>query len=112
MLAESGIGWIPAVLERMDWQYDNEFRGLGLGLQPSEYWHRQMYATFQWDRVGMHLLPFLGADHVMYASDFPHPDGTWPDSQEIVATHMEHLDVRDRQKVVCGNAARVYGLSL
>jgi predicted TIM-barrel fold metal-dependent hydrolase len=108
VLGESGIGWIPSLLERMDWQYDNEFSGLGLELRPSEYWHRQIYATFQWDGVGMHLLDFLGEDHVMYASDFPHPDGTWPDSREVVTRHMGHLAEGTRGKVVHDNAARLY----
>jgi uncharacterized protein len=111
VLGESGVGWIPSMLERMDFQYDNEFRALGLELKPSEYWHRQMYATFQWDGVGMHLLDFLGEDHVMYASDYPHPDGTWPDSPRVIARHMAHLDASTRAKVVGGNAARLYKIA-
>jgi predicted TIM-barrel fold metal-dependent hydrolase len=108
VLAESGIGWIPSMLERMDWQYANEFSAIGLELKPSEYWRRQMYATFQWDSVGMHLLEFLGADRVMYASDYPHPDGTWPDSRQVAEQHMAHLAPDDRKRVLHDNAADVY----
>jgi predicted TIM-barrel fold metal-dependent hydrolase len=111
VLGESGVGWIPSLLERMDWQYENEFQGLGLKLKPSEYWRRQMYATFQWDNVGMHLLDFLGSDRVMYASDYPHPDGTWPDSEQVADLHMSHLDLACRRNVLHDNAARVYKLT-
>jgi uncharacterized protein len=110
VLGESGIGWIPSLLERMDWQYANEFTGLGLQLTPSEYWDRQIYATFQSDRVGMQLIDVLGEDHVLYASDYPHPDGTWPDSQQIIDEQMSHLSDAALQKVIYGNAARLYHL--
>jgi predicted TIM-barrel fold metal-dependent hydrolase len=108
VLGESGIGWIPSLLERMDWQYENEFTGIGLAHKPSEYWSRQMYATFQSDLVGMHLLDFLGEDRVMYASDYPHPDGTWPDSASIIKSQMAHLSESTRHKLVHDNAASLY----
>jgi predicted TIM-barrel fold metal-dependent hydrolase len=111
VLGESGIGWIPSLLERMDWQYDNEFRHLGLKLKPSDYWHRQMYATFQCDSVGMHLLDFLGEDNVMYASDYPHPDGTWPDTRTFVDKQMGLLSEATKRKILHDNAARLYHLS-
>jgi predicted TIM-barrel fold metal-dependent hydrolase len=110
VLGESGVGWIPALLERMDWQYDNEFRHLGLQLKPSEYWHRQMAATFQLDRVGMQLLDFLGEDNVMYASDYPHPDGTWPDTRTFVDDQLRHLPDATKRKLLHGNVARIYNL--
>lgn len=111
VLGESGIGWIPSLLERMDWQYDNEFTSLGLLLKPSEYWSRQMFATFQSDRVGMHLLEFLGDDRVMYASDYPHPDGTWPDSRQVIAAQMSHLSDSTKRRILHDNAAQLYHLA-
>jgi uncharacterized protein len=111
VMGESGIGWIPSLLERMDFQYDNEFRELDLALCPSEYWSRQIYATFQWDRVGLRNIDLLGSDHVMYASDYPHPDGTWPDSRQIVELHMGHLDDASRANVLHDNAARLYRIA-
>jgi predicted TIM-barrel fold metal-dependent hydrolase len=94
----------------MDWQYDNEFRHLGLQLKPSEYWHRQMAATFQLDRVGMQLLDFLGEDNVMYASDYPHPDGTWPDTRTFVDDQLRHLSEPTRHKLLHTNVARIYNV--
>jgi predicted TIM-barrel fold metal-dependent hydrolase len=56
------------------------------------------------------LLDELGADKVMWGSDFPHPDGVWPDSREYIARELGHLPADVRRKVVCENAGRLYGL--
>ena len=48
---ESGCGWIPYALDRMDFEYEDRFRDL-MKLKPSEYWRRQCRATFQFDRIG------------------------------------------------------------
>src|SRR5881396_611782 len=49
---ESGIGWIPYALDRMDFEWEDRFRDLGLTMKPSDYWRRQCKATFQFDRIG------------------------------------------------------------
>jgi predicted TIM-barrel fold metal-dependent hydrolase len=109
VLGEGGIGWIPYILDRMDLEWEDQFGDLGLSLRPSEYWHRQCKATFQSDKVGLKLLEELGEDNVMWASDFPHPDGIWPDSREYIERELGHLPERVRRKIVCENAGRLYG---
>src|SRR5207245_770684 len=81
-------------------------------LPPSEYWKRQCWATYQTDPIGIKLLDELGADRIMWGSDFPHPDGVWPDSREYVQREMGHLPADVRRKIVCENAARLYGFEL
>ena len=49
-----------------------------------------------------------GEDNIMWGSDFPHPDGVWPDSQEFIEREVGHLPEAVRQKVVCDNAKRLY----
>ena len=112
VIGESGLGWIPYVLERMDYEWEDQFRGLELKMRPSEYWRRQMYATFQLDETGIAMLDRIGEDNVMWGSDFPHPDGVWPDSQEMIERQLGHLPAETRRKLVCDNAARVYGFSV
>jgi uncharacterized protein len=108
VLAESGIGWIPSMLERLDYEIDNEFEGLGLQLKPSEYWHRHMFATFSNDEAGLGLLHRLGDDRVMFASDYPHPDGVWPDSRYYLQRAELLLPESSRRKVTWQNAADLY----
>ncbi|MEE2664249.1 MAG: amidohydrolase family protein [Myxococcota bacterium] len=109
VMGESGLGWIPYVLERMDYEWQDQFRNLPLSMPPSAYWRRQMLATYQQDEVGIENLERIGIENVMWGSDFPHPDGVWPDSQEHLARQLGGLAPEVRHKIVFANAARVYG---
>ncbi|NKB60402.1 MAG: amidohydrolase family protein [Alphaproteobacteria bacterium] len=112
VIGESGIGWIPYVLEHMDFEWEDQFKDLTLKMKPSDYWHRQCKATYQSDNIGLRLLDVLGEENVMWGSDFPHPDGVWPDSQEFLEREVGHLPEATRRKVICENAAKLYGFPL
>jgi predicted TIM-barrel fold metal-dependent hydrolase len=112
VLGEAGIGWIPYILWRMDGEWEDQFKDLSLTMPPSAYWRRQCWATYQTDPVGIKLVDELGADRIMWGSDFPHPDGIWPDSREYVARELGHLPDAVRRQIVCENAARLYGFPL
>ena len=109
VIGESGIGWIPYLLEHMDLEWQDQFQDLTLKMKPSEYWRGQCKATYQSDKVGIKLLAELGEDNIMWGSDFPHPDGIWPDSQEFIVNELGHLPPGQKKKIVCDNAARLYG---
>jgi predicted TIM-barrel fold metal-dependent hydrolase len=111
VIGESGIGWIPYILDHMDLEWEDQFKDLDLKMKPSEYWRRQCYATYQSDRIGIKLLDEIGEDNIMWGSDFPHPDGIWPDSQKYILRELGHLPSVTRHKIVCGNAARLYGFA-
>src|SRR5437773_237950 len=108
----TGIGWIPYILWRMDAEWEDQFKDLSLTMPPSEYWKRQCWATYQTDPIGIKLIDELGVDKIMWGSDFPHPDGVWPDSREYVQRELGHLPADVRRKIVCENAARLYGFEL
>ena len=80
---ESGIGWIPYALDRMDFEWEDRFRDLGLTMKPSDYWRRQCKGTFQFDRIGTKLIDDMGVETLMWGSDYPHGDGVWPESVEV-----------------------------
>jgi len=108
VIGEAGIGWIPYVINRMDAEWEDQFKELDLKMPPSGYWRRQCYATYQTDPIGTKLVDDIGEDNIMWASDFPHPDGIWPDSQEYIERELGHLPAATRKKIVCDNAARLY----
>jgi predicted TIM-barrel fold metal-dependent hydrolase len=110
VIGEAGIGWIPYVLQHMDLEWEDQFKDLDLKMKPSEYWYRQCYATYQTDPIGIKLIEDLGVDNLMWGSDFPHPDGIWPDSQEFIKRELGHLPDAIRRKVVRDNAAKLYRL--
>ena len=111
VIGESGIGWIPYVLEHMDLEWEEQFKDLTLKMKPSEYWRRQCRATYQSDPVGLRLIDLLGEDTIMWGSDFPHPDGVWPDSQAFIDQELAGVPEAIRRKLVCDNAAQLYGFA-
>ena len=92
----------------MDLEWEEQFRDLELTMKPSDYWHRNCHATFQCDPAGLKLIDRLGAENVMWALDFPHPDGVWPDSLETIRKEFTEVSNSVRQKIVCDNALRLY----
>jgi predicted TIM-barrel fold metal-dependent hydrolase len=118
VLAEIGIGWLPYMLERMDDTYrkfldapDYWHGSLALTMPPSAYFHRQIWATFQSDLAGMRLLDVLGEDRVMWASDYPHADSTWPDSRKAIEENFGAVSAPARRRILCDNARALYGLA-
>jgi predicted TIM-barrel fold metal-dependent hydrolase len=107
---ESGIGWLPYVLDRMDFEWEDRFHDLGLTMRPSEYWRRQCKATFQFDRIGTRLIDDIGVETLMWGSDYPHGDGVWPDSAKYIAEQFGHLPPAVTHQITCENARRFYGL--
>jgi predicted TIM-barrel fold metal-dependent hydrolase len=119
VLAETGIGWLPYMLQRMDdayarfldaEEYWRKHGGLRLTRRPSEYFKRQVWATFQTDQVGLRLVDVIGADRVMWASDYPHADSTWPDSQQAIEENFKDIEPPTRRRILCDNARELYGL--
>jgi predicted TIM-barrel fold metal-dependent hydrolase len=107
---ESGIGWVPYALDRMDFEWEDRFRDLGLTMKPSDYWRRQCKATFQFDRIGTKLIDDMGVETLMWGSDYPHGDGVWPESSKYIEEQFGHLPAEITRKIVCENAGRFYGL--
>lgn len=119
VLAETGIGWLPYMLERLDDTYDKfldapEFwkrvGGMAITMEPSRYFKRQVWATFQTDRAGLRLLDLLGDDRVMWASDYPHADSTWPESRKAIEDNFKDVPAGSRRRILCDNARTLYGL--
>jgi predicted TIM-barrel fold metal-dependent hydrolase len=114
VLVECEIGWLPFIVQQWD-TYFQRFQkadDLPITLLPSEYFKRQVYATFVNDPVGAHNLAWWGEDNCMWSSDFPHPVTFWPKSRELVARHLGYLSPEARAKVLSGNAKKVYGEAL
>jgi predicted TIM-barrel fold metal-dependent hydrolase len=109
VMGECDISWIPHFLSRMDYMVSAREHGTGLPMLPSEYWHRQCYATFQNDRVGMDMIKYLGEDNVMWGNDYPHPDGVWPISQDVIRETMSEISDEVRTKITHDNVAKLYG---
>jgi predicted TIM-barrel fold metal-dependent hydrolase len=111
---ENEIGWMPFWLG----QCDKAFRRhrpnepLAIDKAPSEYFHRQVYATFFNDHVGGRLFSWWGADNCMWSNDYPHQNSTWPNSREVINRDMGSLPAADRKKLLFSNVEKLYNLKL
>lgn len=109
---ESGGGWAPFWLERLDEQSET-FGGFcpDMPLRPSEYFARQCAISFEVDETTLPaLLPFVGRDRVVWGSDYPHHDATFPGAVAALRRTLAPLDVAAQARVLGGNARRIYGL--
>lgn len=113
VLAESGVGWLPYFLKRMDleWESLREKLDYATKLPPSDLFRRQVMATFEEEALGAQLIPMLGADSCMWASDYPHTDSTFPNSLHAIEEALGALSAEDRRKVTATNCARLYGFA-
>ena len=111
VLAEADTGWLPWLLARVDRGHERYARqnGIHTELKPSEYFHRNFSAAFIMDRVGVFTREFTGVDNLMWSSDYPHTDSTWPRSRESIEHDFAGVPDADRVKMTCTNAARLYG---
>ena len=99
VLAESGVGWLPYFLARMDLEWRNLRDKLDMAptIPPSELFRRQVYATFEEEALAERVIPLVGADSCMWASDYPHTDSTFPNSRRAIAETFDALPPQDRQ---------------
>jgi len=112
VLGESGIGWLPYMLERLDDTYEERLADdLKLKLPPSAYFKRQMYATFQKDFHGVRAMAEIAPDNVMWGSDYPHRDGTWPFSQKAIEEQFRGIAPAIQSKMLWDNVRRVYRIT-
>ena len=113
VLVECGIGWIPYFLERMD-QTFNKHRFWTKSViteKPSFYWYRQGHATFIQDLAGVAERHRAGLRNIMWSTDYPHSDSTWPKSREALTEHFKNVPDDERRLIAGGNAAKLYGLN-
>jgi hypothetical protein len=84
--------------------------GMNLPELPSHYWRQNMFATFEEDEFGIKNRYEIGVENLCWATDYPHPDCTWPESQQVIHTHFDDVPVDEMRLMVGGNAARIYNL--
>jgi uncharacterized protein len=112
---ESGVGWIPFILETLDYEMsENAPDELAqLKKMPSEYFRTNLYATF-WFENNRNKLPELidavGEDSILFETDFPHPTCLYPNPLQTVEAKMATLAPEVRNKIYGENARKLYRL--
>ena len=111
VFAETGLGWVSSVLEACDCEWEKRHLWTeGILTRPSDLFRRQIYVDFWFETVGIQLRDCIGIDNILWESDFPHITSTYPHSWDAVEHSLKGVSASDREKVLFGNAARLYRL--
>jgi predicted TIM-barrel fold metal-dependent hydrolase len=107
---EGQLGWIPFTQYYLDhvWEKHRHWTKSTLEERPSFYFQRQVYATFMEDPVGLRERDLIGVDNIMWSSDYPHSETTWPNSQKLTREWMSDFPEAERRKILHENAERLY----
>jgi uncharacterized protein len=110
---ESGGGWIAPWLDRMDRHFDDQgFNDSGLKTRPSEIFQKQCWISFEPVEGSLKVLAdYVGPNKIMWATDYPHPDGFFPGAPKMIAKQLEGLSAETKQGVMAGGAMGFYGLN-
>ena len=111
---EQDVSWAPYFMFRMDTTYRDRhfqatyrFKG---DMLPSDFMRSNVYHSFQEDGLGIRLRDIIGVDKIMWGSDYPHTESTFPRSQEILAEILDGVPEEEKAMIVGGNCAKLYGL--
>ncbi|HZT87021.1 MAG TPA: amidohydrolase family protein [Stellaceae bacterium] len=112
-IVEFELAWAPHLLTTMDYTY-RERTGEALyrfknGMLPSDFFHRNVVLSFQEDAIGIRLRDVIGTDNMMWGSDYPHSESTFPESRRILSEILAGVPEEEQAKIAAKNTARVYG---
>ena len=111
-IVEFELAWVPHLLSSMDYTYrerhEEALYRFKDGWRPSDFFHRNVFLSFQEDEVGIRLRDIIGVDNMMWGSDYPHSESTFPQSRQILAQILAGVPDEDYAKIVGGNTARLY----
>ena len=113
VVGEFNAGWIAHWLDRVDQGLlrEHRFRSKDFtGERPHEVWRRQFYATIEDDRPAVLTREIIGLDNLMWGSDYPHVDSTWPCSTEVLDEIFEGVPDADRNRITHQNVKNLYGI--
>jgi predicted TIM-barrel fold metal-dependent hydrolase len=113
---EHELAWAAHFLRAMDYLYTQRarraewprFRG---DVIPSDFFHQNVFLSFQEDELGIQLREVIGVENLMWGSDYPHAESTFPRSRAILERTLAGVPKEEVAKIVAGNAGRVYGFS-
>jgi len=115
-IVEFELAWVPHMLASMDYTYRERHEEAIVrfkdGMRPSDFFHRNISLSFQEDAIGIRLRDVIGVDNMLWGSDYPHSESTFPQSRKIIAEILAGVPADEQAKIVGGNTARLYRFDL
>jgi predicted TIM-barrel fold metal-dependent hydrolase len=109
-LSEGGIGWMPYILERIDYSWGRQkyWCDINKDQVPSELFRKHIYGCFIADQSGIEQRHRIGVDNIMFESDYPHSDTAWPHTRKLLTEALADVPDDEARKIVELNARRLY----
>ena len=113
---EHELSWVPHFIDRLDYNYTQRIHlpdtyRYSEDMLPSDYFRRNVFLSFQEDELGIQQRDLIGIDALLWASDYPHPEGTFPRSREILEEILADCTEEEKAKIAGTNSVRVYNLN-
>jgi predicted TIM-barrel fold metal-dependent hydrolase len=110
---EHELSWVPHFLDRLDYTYTQRARREGWhrfkdDSLPSDFFHRNVLLSFQEDGLGIRDRALIGVDQLMWGSDYPHTESTFPRSRLILERILAGVPTDEQRKITQSTAARLY----
>jgi predicted TIM-barrel fold metal-dependent hydrolase len=110
-MSEGGIGWVAMLLDRLDNVIDRSGYGRlaeEWGIRPADVLRRNFWFCTLDDPSTIDTRHAIGIGNIMVETDYPHGDGTWPDTQDVIEKHWGHMPAHELRALCCENAARLF----
>jgi len=107
-MSEGGIGWVAMLLDRLDNIIDRSGYGLGWDMRPADVLKRNFWFCTLDDPSTIDTRHRIGVENIMVETDYPHGDGTWPDTQLVIEKYWGHIPKEELRAMCSENAAALY----
>jgi predicted TIM-barrel fold metal-dependent hydrolase len=111
--AEHEIAWLPYFINRMDMNYKERHENIPYRFKgdtlPSDFMRNNVLHSFQEDDLGIQMRDLIGVHTLMWGSDYPHAESTFPESQRILSEILQGVPQDEQDMIVGGNCAKLYG---
>jgi predicted TIM-barrel fold metal-dependent hydrolase len=107
-MSEGGIGWVAMLLDRLDNIIDRSRYGLGWDIRPADVLKRNFWFCTIDDPSTIDTRHRIGVENIMLEVDYPHGDGTWPDTQLEIEKYWGHIPNDELRMMCCENAAKLF----
>ena len=107
-MSEGGIGWVPMLIDRLDNIIDRSGYGLGWEVRPADVLRRNFWFCTLDDPSTIALRHVIGVENITFETDYPHGDGTWPDTQDVIAKYWSDIPANEARMMLCENAAALF----
>jgi predicted TIM-barrel fold metal-dependent hydrolase len=112
---EHELGWAPYFIDTLDLTYTQRARRKewhrfeDASVLPSDFFRRNVFMSFQSDAIGIELRRYFGDRSLMWGSDYPHTESTFPRSRQVLTELLGQIPADERADLVCNNAVSLYG---